>query len=98
MTRLPFILLTLALLQVESAPKHWRDFLEKEEETWRDDGSQPNDVDSEGARILPVDSDQRLQRETCVDYKPLLCQALSPGTCANNPAFQMDCPRTCNMC
>ena len=30
MTRLPFILLTLALLQVESAPKHWRDFLEKE--------------------------------------------------------------------
>ena len=30
MTRLPFILLTPALLQVESAPKHWRDFLEKE--------------------------------------------------------------------
>ena len=30
MTRLPFILLTLALLQVESVPKHWRDFLEKE--------------------------------------------------------------------
>ena len=30
MTRLPFILLTLALLQVESAPKHWGDFLEKE--------------------------------------------------------------------
>ena len=30
MTRLPFLLLTLALLQVESAPKHWRDFLEKE--------------------------------------------------------------------
>ena len=30
MTRLPFILLTLALLQVESAPKHLRDFLEKE--------------------------------------------------------------------
>ena len=31
MTRLPFILLALALLQVESAPnKHLKDFLEKE--------------------------------------------------------------------
>ena len=30
MTRLPFLLLTLALLQVESAPKHLKDFLEKE--------------------------------------------------------------------
>ena len=30
MTRLPFLLLTLALLQVESAPKHMKDFLEKE--------------------------------------------------------------------
>ena len=30
MTRLPFLLLTLALLQVEAAPKHLKDFLEKE--------------------------------------------------------------------
>ena len=30
MTRLPFILLTLAFLQVESAPKHLTDSLEKE--------------------------------------------------------------------
>ena len=30
MTRLPFLLLTLALLQVESAPKHLKDFPEKE--------------------------------------------------------------------
>ena len=30
MTRLPFLLLTLALLQVESVPKHLKDSLEKE--------------------------------------------------------------------
>ena len=40
--------------------RRWRDILindwfcfDQLEETWRDDGSQSNDVDSEGARILP---------------------------------------------
>ena len=40
--------------------RRWKDILINEkfcfdplEETWRDDGIQSNDVDSEGARILP---------------------------------------------